>query len=215
MGFTKLRQPTATKLARIAEMSRENSLVEINWLMTHFNEESLKSCFHELDAEKALGVDGIGKEEYGRNLDENVAQLIAKMKTRSYRPGPVREVRIPKEGTPGATRPLGISNFEDKMVQLMTAKILTAIYEPTFRECSFGFRPGKSSHMAIKSLMDYLHDSPCGAVVDVDLRNFFGTLSHEVLISFLRVRIKDEVFLRYICECPLGCAQRWRIADDR
>jgi group II intron reverse transcriptase/maturase len=198
MGFAKLRQPTATKLARIAEMSRENSLVEFKWLMSHFNEESLKECFHELDAKKARGVDGIGKEEYSRNLDDNIAQLIAKMKTMSYRPGPVREVRIPKEGTPVATRPLGISNFEDKIVQLMTAKILTAIYEPTFRECSFGFRPGRSCHTAIKSLMDYLHDNPHAAIIDVDLRNFFGTLSHEILLDFLRLRIKDEVFLRYI-----------------
>lgn len=198
MGFTKLRLATATKLARIAEISRENPDFEIQWLMPHYNEESLKGCFHELDGRKALGADGIDKEKYGSELDTNVAQLIAKMKTMSYRPGPVREVMITKEGKPGAMRPLGISNFEDKMVQLMTAKILAAIYEPTFRECSYGFRPGRSCHMAIKDLSSYLHVNPCSVVIDVDLQNFFGTLSHEVLLDFLRQRIKDEVFLRYI-----------------
>ena len=83
--------------------------------MHHFNQESLKECFHELDGKKAVGIDGIDKETYGKNLDENISRLITKMKNMAYRPGPVREVLIPKEGKPGATRPLGISNWKTKL----------------------------------------------------------------------------------------------------
>ena len=149
MGFTKPSVTTATKLMRIAQMSRENSNAEFKWLMPHYNLESLMGCFNELDGKKAIGVDGIRKVIYGAGVAANIDALIEKMKTMSYRPGPVREVLIPKEGKSGATRPLGISNFEDKLVQLMTSKILGAIYEPIFRECSYGFRPGRSCHTAV------------------------------------------------------------------
>jgi group II intron reverse transcriptase/maturase len=166
--------------------------------MPHYNTESLSSCFYELDGRKALGIDGISKDDYGLNLQENIDSLISKMKTMSYRPGSVREVQIPKEGAPGAFRTLGISNFEDKIVQSMTAKILGAIYEPVFKDCSFGFRPQRSCHSAIKSLSAYLHRNECEVVIDVDLKNFFGTIDHEILLGFLRMRIGDETFLRYI-----------------
>ena len=198
MGFTKPSVTTATKLMRIAQMSRENSNAEFKWLMPHYNLESLMGCFNELDGKKAIGVDGIRKVIYGAGVAANIDALIEKMKTMSYRPGPVREVLIPKEGKSGATRPLGISNFEDKLVQLMTSKILGAIYEPIFRECSYGFRPGRSCHTAVKALSTYLFKHQCKVVIDVDLKNYFGTICHDKLIELLRLRIKDEVFLRYI-----------------
>lgn len=198
MGFTKPKVATATKLMRIAQLSRENPTSEFKWLMPHFNSDSLTECFNELGAKKAVGVDGVGKAAYGQNVAANISALIEKMKTMSYRPGPVRKVLIPKEGKAGATRPLGISNFEDKMVQLMTSKILGAIYEPTFRDCSHGFRPGRSCHTAVKALSTYLFKQQCKVVIDVDLKNYFGTISHRKLLDFLRLRINDEVFLRYI-----------------
>jgi len=179
-------------------MSRENPNCEIKWLMPHYNQESLKGCFGELDGKKAVGADRISKDEYGVNVDSNTANLIDRMKTMSYRPGPVREVLIPKEGKPGATRPLGISNFEDKMVQRMTSKILEAIYEPTFRNCSYGFRPNRDCHMAVKNLCNSIHKNQYEVVIDVDLKNYFGTLDHGTLLEFLKLRIKDERFLRYI-----------------
>lgn len=198
MGLTKLPGMTETKLKRIAEMSRERPDCEFKWLMPHFNVESLKACFQELDGRKALGVDGVSKEEYAQNLNKNLEQLIARMRTMSYRPGPVREVLIPKEGKAGATRPLGISNFEDKIVQLMTAKILGAIYEPVFRDCSYGFRPGRSCHQAIKAVRNHIMTTKCTTIIDIDLANYFGTLSHQVFRDLLGQRIKDDTFLRYI-----------------
>lgn len=197
-GLTKLGKTTETKLKRIAQRSGENPCAEFNWLMPHFNKESLIGCFNELDGRKAVGADGQTKEVYGKSLVENIKSLIERMKRMSYRPGPVREVLIPKEGKRSAYRPLGISNFEDKIVQLMISKILNAIYEPIFRDCSYGFRLGRNCHEAVKAVRGYLYSHWCEIVIDVDIKNFFDTINHEVLISFLRMKIKDERFIRYI-----------------
>jgi len=189
---------TNTKLNRIAWLSKQDSEKKFECLMHLFNEEALIECFHELDKDKAVGVDGVKKMTYGANLHGNIGQLIAKTKNMAYRPGPVREVLIPKEGKPGATRPLGISNLEDKIVQKMTQKVLESIYEPLFLECSHGFRPGKSCHTAIKALQHHLHENEIQTVIDIDLKNFFGTIEHLMLETILKEKIKDPKFMRYI-----------------
>lgn len=198
MGATETQSITKTKLNRIALLSKQDSRRSFESLMHHFNEESLKECFHELDGKKAVGTDGMDKESYGKDLDQNILTLISKMKAMAYRPGPVRKVLIPKEGKPGATRPLGISGFEDKIVQKMMQKILESIYEPTFLNCSYGFRPGKGCHDAIKDLQHYLYASEIQTVIDIDLENFFGTIDHEILEDILKEKIKDTKFMRYI-----------------
>ena len=106
-----------------------------------YNLESLVGCFNELDRRKAVGADGITKEAYGEKLGSNLLDLITRMKRMAYIPGPVHQVLIPKEGKPGAKRPLGIGNLEDKIVLKMTQKVLESIYEPIFLKCSYGFRP--------------------------------------------------------------------------
>jgi len=198
MGASETLSITKTKLNRIALLSKQDPRRSFESLMHHFNEEALIECFHELDGKKALGADGIDKETYGKELDQNIPNLIARMKTMSYRPGPVREVLIPKEGKPGATRPLGISGFEDKIVQKMMQKILESIYEPIFLDCSYGFRPGKGCHDAIKGLQHHLYDSEIQTIIDIDLKNFFGTIDHEILEDILKEKIKDTKFMRYI-----------------
>lgn len=189
---------TTTKLNRIAWLSEQDPRKEFECLMHLFNQDSLTECFHELDKDKAVGVDGITKMAYGENLKGNIEQLIDQMKKMAYRPGPVREVLIPKEGKPGATRPLGISNLEDKIVQKMTQRILESIYEPLFLECSHGFRPGKSCHTAVRGLLDHLYKNRIQTVIDIDLKNFFGTIDHQLLENLLREKIKDPKFMRYI-----------------
>lgn len=189
---------TETKLTRIAQISKENPNMEFKWLMPHFNLNSLVKCFQHQDGKKGVGIDGITKDEYSRSLKDNLRNLILRMKSMSYKPQAAREVIIPKEGQKGKTRPLGISAFEDKIVQLMTAKILEAIYEPIFRNCSYGFRSGRNCHTAIMESRDYLFRNHCKVVIDVDLKNFFGTINHKILIDLLRIKIKDERFIRYI-----------------
>jgi RNA-directed DNA polymerase len=198
MDETKSGKSTETKLLRISKLSSEDSKMKFRWLMPHFNKDTLIRCFNELSGRKAVGIDGKTKDEYGIRLEENIENLIARMKTMSYRPGPVREVLIPKDGQKGKFRPLGISNFEDKIVQMMSAKILGAIYEPIFLDCSYGFRPGRSCHMAVKALSTYLFRNQCEVVIDVDLSNFFGTIDHGKLVRLLRMKIIEGTFIRYI-----------------
>ncbi|MBF0206527.1 MAG: group II intron reverse transcriptase/maturase, partial [Oligoflexia bacterium] len=143
-----------TKLERIRVLSKGDPKMEFKWLVQHFNKENLLYCFHELDGKKAVGIDGKNKDEYAEKLEENIDSLVARMKTMSYYPAPVRQVLIPKGD--GKFRPLGISNFEDKMVQSLFNKILSAVYEPIFVNESYGFREGRSCHDAVKDVYSFL-----------------------------------------------------------
>ncbi len=115
VGTTELQYTTATKLIRIAWLSGMDVHKEFDSLIHHINVTSLKECFYQLSGDKAVGADGVTKAEYEANLAENLEDLVSHMKQMSYRPGSVRQVLIPKEGKATATRPLGISNFEDKL----------------------------------------------------------------------------------------------------
>ena len=196
MRETNLYNHTATKLKRVAQLSGENPRMEFKWLMPHVNKEFLIGCFNELDGRKAVGADRMTKEEYGKDLEKNIEDLIFRMKEKSYYPSPVREVLIPKDK--GKYRPLGISNLEDKLVQLAFSKILEAIYEPIFEDCSFGFRRGRSCHDAIRSCQQYILRNQVNIIIDVDFENFFGEIHHKKLVALLRMKIKDERFIRYI-----------------
>jgi len=189
---------TDTALAEIAWLSANNPNQVFHSLMHHFNSESLRCCFDKLNGRKAVGVDRVSKAIYGENISSNLNELITRMKRMSYQPGPVREVLIPKEGKKGATRPLGISNFEDKLIQKRMQEILESIYEPLFLDCSYGFRPGKSCHDAIKDLHQHLFKEEVEVVIDVDLANFFGKIDRQMLKDMISMKIKDRKFMRYI-----------------
>lgn len=198
MGTTEPQGHTDTGLTEIAWLSSRDKAQVFHSLMHHINVESLRSCFESLDGKKALGVDGVSKAEYGAALESNLELLIARMKRMAYRPGPARQVLIPKEGRAGEMRPLGISNLEDKLVQKRMQEILESIYEPIFLDCSYGFRRGRSCHDAVKDLMCHLYGEEVEEVIDVDLANFFGSIDHQVLQELLTKKIKDRKFMRYI-----------------
>jgi group II intron reverse transcriptase/maturase len=187
-----------TKLQRVAWLSGQDSKKEFNCLMHYFNEESLGKCFQLIDGRKAKGLDGVDKESYGRNLTANLKSLVSKMKTMSHPPGNIKQVLTPKDGEKNAYRPLGISNFEDKLVQKAMQQILEIIYEPIFLNCSFGFRPGRGCHDALRELLNHLHKRPVNAIIDIDLANFFGSINHKELEQILRMKIKDNRLMRYI-----------------
>jgi len=189
---------TVTKLQRIAWLSTKNSTQIFDNVMHCINDELLRDNFRRLDPNKAKGIDGVSKEDYSKNLDENLRNLLDEMKRMAYKPQPVKEALIEKEGQPGKFRPLGISVFEDKIVQGAFRQILEAIYEPLFLDCSHGFRPKRGCHTAIKDLRKYLYEKPVVTVIDIDLKNFFGTIDHKILEELLREKIKDEKFIRYI-----------------
>lgn len=198
MKFTEIYDLTETKLKRIAALSAAEPNRMFTNVMHLFNEGSLLACFHELDGQKAIGNDGIDKASYGEKLNENLKSLVERMKRMAYIPGAVRQVQIPKEGKPGATRPLGISNFEDKIVQKMMHKVLESIYEPLFHENSYGFRPGRNCHDAIKELYAHLSTHRIETVIDVDLSNYFGSITHHEVINILSKKISDPKLIRYL-----------------
>ncbi len=187
---------TKTKLRRIASLSSKDSEKEFCSLMHHFNSESLKRCFNELDAKKAVGIDKVRKEHYAKNLEGNIEELLIRMRRMAYKPGPIRQTMIPKAS--GGIRPLGISNFEDKIFQKMTQKLLESIYDPIFKESSYGFRPNRGCHDAIKALQNYLYKNEIETVIDVDIKAYFDSINHKLLEEILRKKIKDPKFMRYI-----------------
>lgn len=187
-----------TKLQRVAWLSGQDSKKEFKCLMHYFSEESLGKCFQLIDGRKAKGLDGVDKESYGENLSANIKELVSRMKTMSYLPGNIRQVLIPKEGEKNAYRPLGISNFEDKLVQKAMQQVLESIYEPIFLSCSFGFRPGKGCHDALREMRNHLYRRPVSAIIDIDLANFFGSINYKKLEQVLPMKIKDKTLMRYI-----------------
>jgi RNA-directed DNA polymerase len=146
----------------------------------------------------AVGVDGQNAVEYGANLRDNLQDLLNRAKSGTYVAPPVRRVRIPKAGSPGETRPLGIPTFEDKILQRAVLMVLEPVYEADFLDASHGFRPERSAHGALQALWDQGMALGCRWIVDVDLRKFFDTINHGHLREFLKRRVRDGVILRLI-----------------
>jgi len=167
-----------------------------NNLFCHLNMENLREAFHALDGSKAVGIDGITKEQYGQNLEPNLRDLINRLHKGTYRPLPKRAVEIPKAD--GRKRPLAIASFEDKIVEWWAAKILSTIYEPIFIKHSYGFRPRRSIFDAIKVFFCSLKDNKRPHVVEIDFTNFFNTVPHKRLIKMLRMRISDRRMISLI-----------------
>ncbi len=194
--FAEMTESMSTKLGYVAERARREKTVTFDNLMHLINEESLKASFQQLRKECAVGVDGISWEEYGQKLEENIKGLMVRIKRMGYRPQPVRRVYIPKEN--GTTRPIGIPAIEDKMVQKAMSWVMEVIYEQDFHEDSYGFRRGKGPHQALKRINDLMISRKINHIIEVDIKGFFDNVEHEKLIEWLKVRIKDDYFLRYV-----------------
>jgi len=186
----------STKLPSLSVRAREKPRIRFTSLAHYLSVDFLRECFRELKRNKASGVDGVTVEEYEVNLEENLKVLVGKLKTKRYRPKPVRRVYIPKPK--GGTRPLGIPAVEDKIVQMGLKKILEAIFEVDFLEVSYGFRPGRSGHQAIDALDQAVMRKPVNWIVDTDIEKFFDMVEHKWMMKFLEVRIADANILRLI-----------------
>lgn len=192
-----------TKLTRIAELTRTDQNMVFTSLVHLLNEGNLKQCHHELSSGKATGINGVTKENYGLELDDNIKNLVERLKKKAYRPVPVKRTYINKPGTK-KKRPLGIPDHEDKIVQRALAKILNAIYENDFLDSSFGFRPNRSCHDALKTLNVYIEKRPTNYIVDVDIKGFFDNVDHGWMMKFLKHRISDPNLLRIIARFLKG-----------
>lgn len=182
-----------TKLERIADRSAHESRPIFTSLYHLLNEELLLECHKELDGKKAVGIDEVTKEEYARNLRENIRSLVKRLKNKAYKPKPTLRVYIPKAN--GRRRPLGIASYEDKIVQSGLKKILEAVYEPKFQDNMYGFRPNRNCHMAIKEMCISIVRKRINYVVDADIKGFFDHMSHEWTLRFVGYYIKDPNIL--------------------
>lgn len=185
-----------TKLERLGELAITNKDIVFNNLGHIIDKELLIETYHQLEGNKAVGIDGVNKEMFGKRLHENMDDLIKRIRKGIYRPKPSRISEIPKED--GSKRPLAVACFEDKIVQAAVSKILTTLYEPLFLSCSYGFRPGRNCHDALRALSQ--HTYPCweGAIVEIDIRQYFNSIPHDELRKILKKKISDKRFLQLI-----------------
>lgn len=194
MGST-VRNLELNSWARIGLLAK-NKQAMFNNLFSHFHVENLHQAFRALDGSKAIGVDGISKAEYEKDLDVNLRELMHRLHAGTYRPQAKREIQIPKAD--GKTRPIAISCFEDKLVEWVLSKILESVYEPIFIRNSFGFRPRRGADDAIKANYNILKDDKRPFVVEIDLAQFFNTVPHRTLMKHLRKKIQDPRLLGLI-----------------
>ena len=183
----------STKLKRISEISGADKGLIFNNLGHIISIEMLRDMYNRLDAKKAIGIDGVTKESYGRNLEANLVGLLQRIRRGTYRSQPARIVEIPKED--GSTRPLAIACLEDKLVQSAASEILSAIYEPLFLPCSYGFRPKLGCHDALRALSQKTYEVVDGAIVEIDLRKYFNSIPHGPMLEMLRAKISDRRFV--------------------
>jgi len=168
----------ATDLTRIGEKARKEPDVVFTSLYHHISDvDNLRACYDNLEARKATGVDGVTKEEYGRNLEENLRDLSARLKRMGYRPAPSRRSYIPKPGSEKG-RPLGISCLEDKIVESAIKRTLEPIFEAAFEDSSYGYRPNCNQHKCLDAIGRTIQQNPVHYVVEADIKGFFDTSSH-------------------------------------
>ena len=179
----------------IAKANRTDRRVQN--LASYINAETLRAIHKTMDKRKAYGIDKVTKEDYGQNLEENLENLVKRMKSGSYQPKPTRRVYIPKEAK-GKMRPLGISCYEDKLVENVIAQILEQIYEPKFYDESFGFRPNRSCHQAVREIIEMVQYRKTDYVVEADIKGFFDNVDHDWLIKMLEHDIADRKFIEII-----------------
>jgi group II intron reverse transcriptase/maturase len=160
---------------------------------------SLKRAYSRARSAAAPGVDGITKEQYGKNLERNLQELHARLRSKRYRHQPIRRISIPKGK--GKTRQIGIAAFEDKLVQDAIREVLQAVFEQDFLDCSYGFRPGRSPHDAVRALDRAVHRREIEWIVEADVVSFFDSLDRTWLRKMLEVRIADGSLLRLIGKC--------------
>lgn len=189
--------PVETKLLRIAEKARRDKECRFTSLFHLMNPENLRECFDSLSKDAASGIDKMTKTRYGKGLALRLRKLTDRLHTMSYKPKAVRRVYIPKAGS-SKMRPLGIPAFEDKVVQAGLVRIMESIYEEDFIEDSYGFRPNRGCHTALRELNLTIGREAVNYVVDADIKGFFDNVDHGWMMRFLEHRIADSKLLRTV-----------------
>lgn len=187
------------QLLKVGERAKNEPDGQFHALAHLLDESALFRAFYRQREDAAVGVDGITKEDYGQHLVDNLRDLHERLVSKRYRHQPIRRVHIPKGN--GKMRPLGISACEDKVVQDALREVLQAIYEQDFLDCSYGFRPGRSAHDAIRALHRAADRGELNGVLEADMVSFFDSLDRTALLGMLQERVADGSLLRLVRKC--------------
>jgi RNA-directed DNA polymerase len=187
------------KLMKVVERAKSDPTTRFTSLAHLMDEDALKRAYGRIREDAAVGVDGVTKEAYRKNLDENIRDLHQRLKSMKYRHQLIRRVHLPK--APGKTRPIGISCLEDKIVQGAIAELLEVVYEPAFMPCSYGFRRGRSAHDALRAVNRMSFHEGIGWILEADIRAFFDSLVRTKLCEILKFRVVDGAVLRLVAKC--------------
>jgi RNA-directed DNA polymerase len=186
-------------LLKVVERAQREPAGRFHALAQLIDMPALERAYRRQRSDAAVGIDGVTKEQYGQALEVNLGDLHVRLKAQRYRHQPIRRVHIPK--AQGKTRPIGISAFEDKVVQDAVREVLEAIYEQDFLGCSYGFRPGRSAHDAVRTLEQIVHRGEVRWIFEADIVSFFDSLDRTELKKMLEVRVADGSLLRLIGKC--------------
>lgn len=187
-----------TNLMGIGEKARKEPRLVFTSLYHHISDtDNLRACYEALPGKRAVGIDGVTKKDYGENLEKNLQDLSDRLRRQGYRPQPKRRAYVPKPGSDKG-RPLGISCFEDKIVELATKRVLEPIYEPVFEDSSYGYRPGRSQHDCLDVLGRTIQQKKVSYVAEADVASFFDEVNHDWMLKFLQHRIGDPRVIRLI-----------------
>jgi group II intron reverse transcriptase/maturase len=187
-----------TRQQRIAELARRHPELSFTSLAYHIDLQWLKEAYQRTRKDGAPGVDGQTAADYEKNLGENLRDLLERAKSGTYWAPPVRRAYIPKGTSATEKRPIGVPTFEDKVLQRAVVMVLEPLYEQEFLDCSYGFRPGRSAHDALKALWEQTMGIGGGWLIDLDIRKFFDTMDKSHIRAILKKRVSDGVLLRLI-----------------
>jgi RNA-directed DNA polymerase len=187
------------QLVKVVERAQREPEGRFHSLAHLIDVPALERAYRRMRKDAAVGVDGVTKGQYGQDLEKNLQDLRARMKAKRYRHQPIRRIYIPKDQ--GKKRPIGVSAFEDKLVQDAVREVLEAIYEQDFLDCSHGFRPGRSAHDAVRVLDRIVHRGEVSWILEADMVSFFDRLDRKKLKEMLEVRVADGSLLRLIGKC--------------
>ena len=188
----------STNRSRIGVKAKAHPDLVFTSLYHHIADiDNLRESYHALKANKAMGIDHVTKSMYAEDLEANLQDLSARLRRMGYRPQAKRRSYIPKPGSEKG-RPLGISSFEDKIVELTTKRVLEPIFESMFEDCSYGYRPRRSPHDCLDALGKTIQQKRVNHIVEADIRGFFDQVNHAWLLKFLQQRIGDQRVLRLI-----------------
>src|SRR5262244_2215548 len=190
----------STQLGQIAKKAKTDPKVRFTSLAHLLTPEFLKETWKQMNRRGASGIDGETMKEFEQDLDTRVQELCERLKRGAYRAPPVRRVEIPKGPGKVGTRPLGIPTVADRLLQRAVARILEAVFEADFLDCSYGFRPGRNPHHALQALRLQIVTKKVGQVFEADIRSYFTRINHQWLRKMVAHRIADPAILRLIAK---------------